>query len=380
MYKNYYSQFLKANSGKQHYTAHSHHYWPDVVFEAMIEYWNDSVQMVDDKWKYILGSKVPDTQKMIAEILNLAHPENICFAPNTHDLMIRVLSSFKNKKIKILSTDSEFYSFSRQVQWMKELNLVELTLVSAFPYETFNDRFINEIKSQDYDVIYFSQVFFNSGIVVDDIESIVQSVKKDETLILIDGYHGFMAIPTDLSKIQDRIFYLTGSYKYAQGGEGCCFMTIPQNCKIKPTLTGWFAGFQDLENKNSSITFPEDGYRFAGSTMDYTALYRLHAVLKLYRDRHITVDETHAYVQLLQRNFLDCIDSIQHEHINRKNLILVDPQNHGHFFSFKMPTFDICNQVKNELLSRGIITDSRGNILRFGFGIYQNEKPDFKNF
>ncbi|WP_449357748.1 hypothetical protein [Alishewanella longhuensis] len=37
-------------------------------------------------------------------------------------------------------------------------------------------------------------------------------------MLVIDGYHGFMALPTDLSAIAERIFYLSGSYKYAQGG------------------------------------------------------------------------------------------------------------------------------------------------------------------
>mgnify|MGYP000887763864 CR=1 FL=1 len=377
MYKKYYSQFLKANEGKQHYTAHSHHYWPDVTFDAMMEYWNDSARLVDDKWAYILGTKVPATQKLIAKVLNFSNPENICFAPNTHDLFTRVLSSFQNKKIKILTTDSEFYSFSRQVNWMSELKLIDLIVVPSAPYDTFNERFKTEIQKNDFDVIFFSQVFFNSAIIVDDLESIVQSVENEKTIIFIDGYHGFMAVPTDLSQIENRVFYIAGSYKYAQGGEGCCFMTIPQNCPVVPTLTGWYAGFQDLENNNSHITFNKNGSRFAGSSMDYTALYRLHAVLKLYADHHISVDEIHAFVQKLQKNFLNYIDEIKHPHIHRKNLLMLDPYNHGHFLSFKMPSVEICKEVKAELLAKNVITDSRGTILRFGFAIYQNEKPVF---
>jgi selenocysteine lyase/cysteine desulfurase len=376
MYKQYYSKFLKANEGKQHYTAHSHHYWPDVTFDAMMDYWNDSARLVDDKWAYILGSKVPATQKLLAKTLNFSHPENICFAPSTHDLLTRVISSFQGKKIKVLTTDSEFYSFSRQANRLNELNLIDLTIVPAFPYDNFTERFKNEISQDHFELIFFSQVFFNSGIVVENLESIVESVKDEKTIIIVDGYHGFMAVPTDLSSIEDRIFYMAGSYKYAQGGEGCCFMTIPKDCKITPTLTGWFAGFHDLNNNSNSVTFSHDGYRFAGSTMDYTALYRQYAVLKLYSDHHISVEETHTFVQMLQKNFLNYIDGIKHPHINRKNLLMIDEYNHGHFLSFKMPSVEICNQVKKELLSKNVITDSRANVLRFGFAIYQDEKID----
>jgi selenocysteine lyase/cysteine desulfurase len=377
MYKQYYSRFLKANEGKQHYAAHSHHYWPDVTFDAMVDYWNDSARLVDDKWAYILGSKVPDTQKLIAEVLNFSHPKNICFASNTHELLIRLISTFQNKKIKVLTTDSEFYSFSRQAHRLNDLNLIDLTIIPTAPYDSFTERFKSEIDKNEFDLIFFSQVFFNSGIVVEDIESIVESVQSENTMIVIDGYHGFMAVPTDLSLIEDRVFYISGSYKYAQGGEGCCFMTIPQNCALEPIITGWWAGFQDLENTTNKVTFPNDGYRFAGSTLDYTALYRLHSVLKLYKDHHITVGETHAYVQMLQRHFLKKIEELKHPYLNSKNMIMLDENNHGHFLAFKMPSIEICNQVKKELLDQKIITDSRGSILRFGFGLYQSKEINF---
>lgn len=374
MYKKYYSKFLKANEGKQHYAAHSHHYWPDVTYDAMIEYWEDSARLVDDKWGHILGLKAPAVQKLIAKNLNFAHPENISFAPNTHDLFMRVISSFQNKKIKVLTTDSEFYSFSRQANWMRELNLMDMTVVPSAPYDSFTDRFKTEINKNDFDLIFFSQVFFNSGIVVEDIESIIESVQNDKTVIIIDGYHGFMAVPTDLSNIGHRAFYIAGSYKYAQGGEGCCFMTIPRDYNVIPTLTGWYAGFQDLNNNSNTVTFPNDGTRFSGSSMDYTALYRLHAVLKLFNDHHISVDEIHTYVQMLQRKFLKRIDEMNHPYLNRKYLLMVDEHNHGHFLSFKMPSVEICNQIKKELLAKNIITDSRKEVLRFGFAIYQDDQ------
>ena len=47
------------------------------------------------------------------------------------------------------------------------------------------------------------------------------------TVVAIDGYHGFMAVPTDLSRIAGRAFYLAGGYKYAMAGEGVCFLHCP---------------------------------------------------------------------------------------------------------------------------------------------------------
>ena len=56
-----------------------------------------------------------------------------------------------------------------------------------------------------------------------DLPAIVGSVRNPETLVVIDGYHGFCAVPTSLRAIEDRAFYLAGGYKYAMSGEGVCF-------------------------------------------------------------------------------------------------------------------------------------------------------------
>jgi selenocysteine lyase/cysteine desulfurase len=98
MYKKYYKRFLEANVGIQHYASHSHHYWPDVTREAMLEYWDDSARYVDDKWDHIFTNKLPETQKLIASILKLSAPEQIVFAPNTHEFVYRLLSCFDQGK------------------------------------------------------------------------------------------------------------------------------------------------------------------------------------------------------------------------------------------------------------------------------------------
>ena len=84
MYKHLYSKFIKENPNTIHMAAHSHHYWPDCTYEAQKEYWKDSAKYVDDKWNYFFSKKIPKAQKLISEVLNLSHPEQIVFAPNTH--------------------------------------------------------------------------------------------------------------------------------------------------------------------------------------------------------------------------------------------------------------------------------------------------------
>lgn len=377
MYKKYYKRFLEANAGIQHYASHSHHYWPDVTREAMLKYWDDSARFVDDKWNHIFTNKLPETQKLIANILKLSEPSQIVFAPNTHEFVYRLLSCFDpRKKIKVLSTDSEFYSFDRQVNRLSEASIIEIEKVQADPFDNFEERFIDKIKNNTYDMIFFSHVFFNSGMAVKNLKAIVDAVKDSQTMIVIDGYHGFMALPTDLSEIESRAFYVSGSYKYAQGGEGCCFLHVPKNSEHRPLYTGWFAGHSDLSGAGGSVNYPDNGFRFAGSTMDFTALYRLNAVLNLFQKENITVEKIHAHVQKLQNNFREHLLTIDHHYLTEKNILNVDYNHHGHFLTFAMPSPEHTKKLHDELRSHKIMTDFRASKLRFGFGIYQNDVID----
>ncbi len=341
----------------------------------MLQYWDDSCRLTDEKWKYFFSEKIPQAQCLIAGILGLSAPERITFAPNTHELAYRLLSCLpRDRELQILTTDSEFHSWDRQLSRIAEDGRVRFLRVPSEPFESFEERFAEAARSQKWDVIYFSQVFFNSGVCVRDLTQLVDAAgikKVPDTILIVDGYHGFMAVPTDLRALEGRIFYLAGAYKYAQAGEGCCFMVSPKT-DLRPEYTGWFAEAAHLENRAQRVTYPDDGMRFAGATMDFSGLYRLISVLELFEREKITVPVIHRYVQELQSKFLQQIDSYQHPVLNRKNLIFRDLKNHGHFLTFRCPDANVAQELGGFLRSHGILTDSRGDRLRFGFGLYHD--------
>jgi len=372
-YQHLYSHFLNAHPGVQHFASHSHHYWPDVTLEAHTQYWWDSCKYVDAKWDYIFSEKMPEAQKLICENLQLSQPSQIVFAPNTHELVYRLLSCFPaGKKIKVLTTDSEFYSFDRQLLRFQEEGRAEVVRVPTQPFANIEERLIQEIERQHYDLVFFSQVFFNSGVALKDFAKVVHAVKSPETLVAIDGYHAFMAVPTDLSAIEKNVFYIAGSYKYAQGGEGCCFMWVPPGTDLRPENTGWFAGFGSLTNYGSEVGYADNGFRFAGSTMDFAAMYRLIAALKIFKKEGLTVPMIHAHVQKLQKKFLAELAKQNHDFIHEKNLLFRDLGHHGHFLTFQMPNEATCDAMAKKLKEQGIQTDHRKDRLRFGFGLYHD--------
>lgn len=87
MYQSHYSRFLCAAPNRLHFAAHSHHLWLDVTREAHLQYWDDSAKYADKKWAYIFSTVIAEAQRHISAILDLSHPEQIVFAPNTHEFV-----------------------------------------------------------------------------------------------------------------------------------------------------------------------------------------------------------------------------------------------------------------------------------------------------
>lgn len=371
MYKHLYQRFLKANPEILHFAAHSHHYWPDVTREAMLDYWDDSAQWVDDKWGYFFSNLVPELQKKIGRELGLSRVQNITFAPNTHELLYRLLSCFPaDKKTKVLTTDSEFYSFSRQAKRLEEDKLIELDKVPTLPFESFEERFVEKLNTQSYDMVFISHVFFNSGLAVKSLKSIIDQVPK-ETMVVVDGYHGFMALPHNFSDLEDRIFYLSGSYKYAQGGEGACFLYSPNPEDYRPRYTGWFAEIGELgKERTDTVPYSKGALRFAGSTIDLSPLYRLNSVFELFEREQIMTRKVHSYILQLQDQFIQKLSEHSELLGLRTEQILNHGAERGHFLTFELKDTETTLQTVDELKKRGIKVDSRENRLRFGFGMY----------
>ena len=374
MYKQYYSRFLSADPERLHFAAHSHHLWPDVTRDAMTQFWDDSARLADKKWEHIFTEVVPEAQRHISEIIGINTPEQICFAPNTHEFIMRLLSCFlADKRLRILTTDSEFYSFERQMKRLEEEeNLVDVTRIPAQPFNSFSERFSEAASKEHFDLIFVSQVFYNSGFVNRDPGQLFSKVKSDDTFIVLDSYHGFCAIPTDISAIQDRVFYLSGGYKYAMSGEGVCFLAVPKGIELRPKNTGWFAAFESRAEKQKGVHYATNGQQFAGATFDSAAIYRFNSVMRLWKKLGLNVSSIHAYVQELQRYFLHSLDSKRLGFLSTDKILHQDLEAQGHFFTFIDERAPL---ISAELMEKNIITDARGNNLRFGFGLYQ-EKSD----
>lgn len=373
MHKDQFSRFLSARPGRLHFAAHSHHPWPDVTRQAVLEAWDDAARLMDGKWERIFEKVVPRAQGHVARALDLSRPAQVAFAPNTHELVMRLLSCLGDRDpLRILTTDAEFTSFARQAARLEELPRVQITRVPVEPFETFEARFREAVAGSDHDLVYLSQVFYNSGFVVRDLQAIVGSVRNPAALVVIDGYHGWCAVPTSLRAIEDRAFYLAGGYKYAMSGEGVCFLHVPFGCRLRPVDTGWYSLFGRLSDVPAGrVEYAEDAFRFWGATFDPTGLYRFNAVMDWMDGVGLSVEAIHDHAKSLQERFLESLEGRPVPAVPASALLTprsLDRQ--GNFLAFRLPK---AGELGRRLREANVEVDWRSDRLRFGFGIYQDE-------
>jgi len=370
-FKPHFSRFLNADPERLHLAAHSHHGWPDVTEAAHLQAWTDGITLADRKWDHVFGTVVPAFQRHVARHLNLSDPSTVAIAPNTFDFVRRLLSCLPdNRTPRILTTDAEFHSFNRQTARLEEDGLIEVTRIPAEPFDTFESRFKTAAATPGHDMVFVSQVFFNSGHVIEDLEGLVAAVPEGGALIVIDGYHGFMAKQTDLSAIEHRAFYLAGGYKYAMAGEGACFMHCPPGIAPRPRDTGWYAAFGALAGSANQVGYAPDGGRFLGATFDPSGLYRFNAVMDWLAGLDVSVSDMDAHVQGVMTAFVDALEARPVPGLAPDALMLCPGRDRiGHFLTYRT---EEAGPIHDRLMEADIVVDYRQDRLRFGFALYHD--------
>lgn len=361
----HFSRFLQADPERLHFAAHSHHPWPDVSRDAQLAAWDDAARLMDGKWEHVLGPVWATAQRHVARHLRLPDPTTVVFAPNTQEFVGRILASLPAHRVpRILTTDGEFHSFSRQVARLEEDGLLAVTRIPAEPGADCLPRLTAAARA-GFDLIWVSEVFFASGFAQTGLDALADAA--GEAVLVIDGYHAFLARPVDLSAIASRAFYTAGGYKYAMAGEGCAFLHCPPGWLKRPRATGWYAGFQGLAAGTGGVPYAADGYRFMGATFDPSGLYRFNAAMGWLAGLGLTVGDIHAHARTLASRFVAGLDGRAGLDADRL-VVPVAAAERGNFLTFDLPD---AAAVEAALAAKNIRIDRRGRRLRFGFGLHQ---------
>ena len=372
-FKGLFSRSLGADPGRLHFAAHSHHLWPDASFAGQVAAWNDAARLADRKWDKVMGEVWPEAQGHVARELGTGDPDAIVFASNTHDFLVRLITAAPARSegpLRVLTSDGEFHSARRQFARWAEAGWVTVDHVPGEPFDSLSDRFLDAARAGDHDLVLISQVLFNSGRIFGLVDQLAAMAAPDGPWVIVDGYHAFMALDRPLGgRAAKSAFYLGGGYKYAMAGEGCAFLHAPAGFGARPSVTGWFAEFDDLTLPPGSVGYAKDASRFMGATFDPSALYRFNAVQRTLVERRLTTARISDHVAQLQRDFLDRIAGTA---IGGAELLNpLDGSEHARFLAFRSPD---AQRWYAALKAKNCITDVRGEVLRIGFAIYHDEE------
>lgn len=361
--RGHYSQFLSPTPGAPRrilLTGHSHQAWPDAARAGQDEAFADAAALVDDKWDRVFEVQ-DELRRYIAERIG-ARPAEIAFASNTHELVTRFLSAVDlRRRPHVVTTTGEFHSLDRQLRRLAEAGL-EVTWVDARPAETLAERLAGAVRDTTAAVLV-SSVLFETSTIVPGLAALAERTKARGAHLLVDAYHAWHTVPFTLSDVGgDQVFVVAGGYKYAQWGEGTCFLRVPPGTDLRPIYTGWFAGFAELEAQRDStraVGYAAEGASaFAGSTFDPASFYRAVAVTRFAREHGLDISRLR---ELSRRQTSRIVEGAR-----RLGLAIAspeDPERRGGFVAIERPD---AHELVTRLRGDGIYTDARGSRLRLG--------------
>jgi kynureninase len=353
-------------------TGHSHQAWPDCALDGQILAFTDAAERVDAKWE-LAFAKADRVRRGFAQLMgnDTGDIGDIALAANTHELVVRFLSALPlRKRPRLVTTDGEFHSIRRQLDRLAEEG-IEVVKVPASPVADVAERLARAVDDRTAAVLV-SAVFFGSGAILPGLSQIARATAAAGAELLVDSYHALGVMTFPLAELGiERAFVVGGGYKYCQLGEGNCFLRYPKDCTLRPVLTGWFAEFDALATAHpGEVAYGRGGARFAGSTYDPTSHYRAASIFDFFAEQGLDPTFLRAVSQhqvgLLASGF-DALD-LPPALVDRDRTLSLEAT--GGFLALRSPR---ASQLSAALYQRGVATDSRGDVLRFGPAPYLSD-------
>jgi len=358
----HYASFLRE--GRVLLTGHSHQGWPDVAREGMTDAFDAAALHVDDKWGEAFAAADAVRENVAAVIGGSA--SRVALGGSTHELVVRLLSALPlGKKRHIVTTGGEFHTLYRQLSRLAEEG-VTVDFVAPQPLDTLAARLAEKVRA-DTAALFVSTVLFETGSLVPNLAQAVRAAKERGAEVVLDAYHHFLVKPLREADYPGA-FLLGGGYKYAQWGEGVCFMAVPEGCELRPVVTGWFSDFAHLSapRDGAKVTYgPTLAERFAGSTYDPTSHFRARRVIRFFAERGMTPARLRLGYDMQTAYISEALVAAGHD--------VVSPREAAARGGFVAVRVENPAEVIERSRRDGAHFDARGNIVRLGPAPYTTQ-------
>jgi kynureninase len=180
----------------------------------------------------------------IARLLNASRADCVVPKSSAGQGLRAILNTFDDgAKPRIVGTRGEFDSLDVILREYARRGRIELHFVEPRAGDRFETADIVRAIGARIDLVVVSDVVFNTGQRLDDVDAIVEAAHRAGGRVLLDVYHSLGVLPVDVAA-RDVDFAVGGSYKYLRGGPGACFLYLHQrhlDGSLRTLDIGWFA-------------------------------------------------------------------------------------------------------------------------------------------
>ncbi|MEM9074130.1 MAG: aminotransferase class V-fold PLP-dependent enzyme [Myxococcota bacterium] len=343
----HYASFLQP--GRILLTGHSHQAWPDVAEQGLRQAFRDAAAHVDDKWSH--AAEAAEAVRSAVVAYHGGTTSQIALAANTHELLTRLFSALDlRRRPRFVATTGEFHSIRRQLMRLEEEG-IEVCWVDAEPVATLAERLAAAVTDRTA-ALLTSTTLFQTSSVVPHLEVACEAAHAAGAEVVLDAYHHTGIVPW--CPVDAQAYVVGGGYKYLQWGEGCGFMRVPEDCTLRPVITGWFSDFGNLERGIGLGYGTTHGDRFAGATYDPSSHYRARAVIDHFAACDMTIENLRETSLAQTERILNALDGYE---------VLTPREGRGGFVTVRIPN---APEIAKKLRAQNVFVDARGDLLRLG--------------
>ena len=291
-----------------------------------------------------------------ARLAALLHaPRDDCVVPKTSAGQgLRAILNSYDRVPRVVATRGEFDSIDVILRQYALRGRVDLRFVEARPDGTFDAGSILAAV-RGVDLVVVSQVLFNTGQLLPDLRALIEAAHAAGARVLVDVYHSLGVIPVDIAEL-DADFAIGAGYKYLRGGPGAGYMYVhPRHLDAGfSTLDiGWFAKKSPFDYvRPDPPQFAAGGDGLMESTPPVLTCYQARAG-QLFTIA-VGVERLRAYSLAQQKRLVGLLagHGVRAEGGSEDRGAFVVVRN------------DRARASAGELERRGVIVDSRGDVLR----------------